>query len=162
MDKFDSLMTSVSSSGSEPVGDGENSSAPDNTARNARAICILRILVVDDLADAANSLARLLRHMGHELATAYDGPAALRKAETFCPQVVFLDIGLPGLDGYEVAKRLRENAITQSACLIALSGYGQESDVAQARLAGFDQHLLKPINMEKVEEVLAAAAARFA
>ena len=120
----------------------------------------LRILVVDDLADAADSLAILLRILGHEVRTAYDGPAALEAAEQFQPHAILLDIGLPRLDGYQVAQRLRQMPGLQSACLIAVSGYGRDSDVEQAFQAGFHLHLLKPVTSERLTTLLAELASR--
>jgi two-component system CheB/CheR fusion protein len=120
----------------------------------------LRILVVDDLADAADSLALLLRVCGHEVRIAYDGPAALVAAEQFHPHVVLLDIGLPALDGYQVAQRLRQMPKLQRACLIAVSGYGQQADVEYAYQAGFDRHLLKPVTRERLTLLLAEIIAR--
>ena len=120
----------------------------------------LRILVVDDLADAADSLALLLRHLGHEVRTAYSGPAAISAAEEFHPQVVLLDIGLPVLDGYQVAVRLRQMPGLQRACLIAISGYGQQADVEHAYKSGFDRHLLKPVTTEHLTLLLAEVLSR--
>jgi CheY-like chemotaxis protein len=105
----------------------------------------LRILVVDDLKDAADALAILLRMHGHALRTIYEGQTALATALEFNPHVILLDIGLPLLSGYQVAKQLRQHTELQSVCLIALSGYGQPEDVQAAKQAGFDFHLLKPI-----------------
>lgn len=122
----------------------------------------LRILVVDDLADAADSLARLLRAVGYEVHTAYDGPTAILAAERASPQLVLLDIGLPRMDGYQVARLLRQMPSMQSACLIALSGYGRDSDIEQAYLAGFDQHLLKPVSQERLVAVLREMMSRLA
>jgi CheY-like chemotaxis protein len=104
----------------------------------------LRILVVDDNVDSAESLSLLLELGGHEVRTAHDGPAALEAARAFQPRVVLLDIGLPGMSGYEVARRLREMSGMERALLLALTGYGQEDDLRLARAAGFDQHLVKP------------------
>lgn len=120
----------------------------------------LRILVVDDLADAADSLALLLRLLGHEVRTAYTGPAALAAAEQFHPHVVLLDIGLPALDGYQVAKRLRQMPSLQRVCLIAISGYGQQADVEHAYQSGFDRHLLKPVTTEHLTLLLAEISSR--
>jgi signal transduction histidine kinase len=105
-----------------------------------------RVLVVDDNADAANSLTVLLRVAGHEVRACYDGPAALEAANTFLPEVVLLDIGLPGMDGYEVARRLRGQVGKEKVLLIALTGYGQEDDLRRSREAGFDHHLVKPVD----------------
>jgi CheY-like chemotaxis protein len=104
-----------------------------------------RILVVDDNVDLARGLARLLEIRGHEVQVAYDGPTGLDKAKQSKPEVVLLDIGLPGMDGYQVAAHLRQEESVKDATLIAISGYGQEEDLRLAREAGFDHHLVKPI-----------------
>jgi len=114
----------------------------------------LRILIVDDLVDAADGLTRLLRRLGHDVRTVYDGRAALTLAEQFHPEVVVLDLALPRLDGYQVALGLRRMKGLQSACLIALSGYGQESDIRRGKEAGFDYHLVKPVAIEQILELL--------
>jgi signal transduction histidine kinase/ActR/RegA family two-component response regulator len=112
-----------------------------------------RILVVDDNIDAAETLAMILAIDGHEIATAYTGPAAVETARRFKPDVAFLDIGLPGMNGYEVARVLRGSCPT----LIALTGWGAENDRQRAKEAGFDFHLTKPVSAEKVKELLARA-----
>ncbi len=114
-----------------------------------------RVLVVDDNADAARSLAMLLELGGHEVRLCYDGDAALTETETFHPDVVFLDIGLPGRDGLEVARDLRMRALTPQPVLVALTGYGQAEDVRRSREAGFDHHLVKPADPEAVKALLA-------
>ena len=114
-----------------------------------------RILVVDDNEDAANSLATLLEVMGYEVRTAYDGPEAIAAADEFNPAVALLDIGLPGMDGYEVAARLRP-MLGNEAVLVALTGYGQEEDRQRAFAAGFDLHLVKPTSVEALHELLSA------
>ncbi|MFP5348823.1 MAG: PAS domain S-box protein [Gammaproteobacteria bacterium] len=114
----------------------------------------LRVLVVDDNVDAAQSLAILLETAGHAVATAYDGQAALAAADKHRPQVVFLDLGLPTLDGCEVAKRLRAMPAGANATLVAITGYGQEADRRRTREAGFDQHLVKPVDFDAVQEIL--------
>jgi len=103
-----------------------------------------RVLVVDDNRDAADTVAMVLRMDGHSVETADDGLQALSSAGAYVPDVVVLDIGLPGIDGYEVARRLRETSHSREAFLIALTGYGQKNDEAQALAAGFDRHLVKP------------------
>jgi CheY-like chemotaxis protein/two-component sensor histidine kinase len=119
-----------------------------------------RILVVDDNRDAADSLARYLsRAMGQRVEVAYDGPEALEAAEAFRPDVILLDIGLPGMDGNEVARRLREQVEFQGALIVALTGWGQESDVERSRAAGFDHHLVKPASPEAILELLTKAGA---
>jgi CheY-like chemotaxis protein len=118
----------------------------------------LRVLVVDDNIDAAQTIGMLLQAKGHEVRTAYNGPAALEAAVDFQPTVVLLDIGLPGLDGLEVAKRLRKQIGSRNAVLIAMTGYGQEADRERSLVAGFDHHLVKPIHFEKVQEILATVS----
>jgi CheY-like chemotaxis protein len=112
------------------------------------------VLVVDDNVDSADSLALLLRLRGHEVAVAYDGPGALQTAGSFHPEAVLLDIGLPGLDGYQVASRLRRGRRTSKALLLALTGYGQEEDQIRSRQAGFDHHLTKPIDPQVIYDLL--------
>jgi len=104
-----------------------------------------RLLVVDDNRDAAESMSMLLEMWGHEVAFAYDGPSAIETAQQWGPEAVFLDIGLPGMDGYEVAERLRELPQAKDAVLIAITGYGQEDDRRRSRRAGIDHHLVKPV-----------------
>jgi PAS domain S-box-containing protein len=118
----------------------------------------LRVLVVDDNVDTVTTLAMLVRESGHEARTAYDGPAVLEAALDYRPDVVLLDIGLPGLDGFEVAKRLRQQPALKDAVLVALTGYGRESDRRRSQEAGFDHHLVKPGDFGKVLEILAAAS----
>jgi PAS domain S-box-containing protein len=115
-----------------------------------------RILVVDDYVDAAESLTILLQMEGHEVETAACGMKAIELAQSFRPQVVLLDIGLPDLDGYEVAKRLRALPETRDAILIALTGYGQTNDRERSESAGFNQHLLKPLNCSELSALLAS------
>jgi PAS domain S-box-containing protein len=115
-----------------------------------------RILVVDDNEDAANSLAMLMKLWGNETQTAYDGPGALASASVFHPEVVLLDIGLPGLDGYQVARRMREVPTLRRVKLVALTGWGQEEDRSRGREAGFDHHLVKPVDLGELEKLLAA------
>jgi CheY-like chemotaxis protein/two-component sensor histidine kinase len=118
--------------------------APVAASRPGMAPVAHRVLVVDDNLDAADTVAMFLRLEGHSVETAADGPQALARAATFEPEVVVLDIGLPGLDGYEVARRLRQAPRGDALLLIALTGYGQRGDQAQAQAAGFDRHLVKP------------------
>ena len=116
----------------------------------------LRVLVVDDSVDTAESLALLLQECGHEVRIVHDGPTALDAALDYRPDVVLLDIGLPKLDGYEVAKRMRQQPALQSVVLIAMTGYGQESDRQHSQEAGFDHHLSKPADFGKLQEILGA------
>ena len=114
----------------------------------------MRILVVDDLVDAATTLARLLRLMSCDVQIAHDGPAALQTAAAFAPEVVFLDLGLPGLDGYEVARSLRAHPATSRSHIIALSGYGHAVAREAALAAGCDEHWLKPASMEQLQSLI--------
>ncbi|HVS78542.1 MAG TPA: response regulator [Steroidobacteraceae bacterium] len=118
--------------------------------RNARR----RLLVVDDNKDAAESMSMLLEMWGHDVAYAYDGPSALQTAEKWQPQAVFLDIGLPGMDGYEVAERLRELPQAKDAVLIAITGYGQDDDRLRSRRAGIDHHLVKPVAPDTLRSLI--------
>lgn len=113
-----------------------------------------RILVVDDNIDGAESLAVLLRMSGHEVITVACGADALTCSTDFRPQIVILDIGLPDMDGYEVAQRLRQSPETRYAKLIAVTGYGQEEDRRSSRQAGFDYHFLKPVDFHAINEIL--------
>jgi two-component system CheB/CheR fusion protein len=113
-----------------------------------------RILVVDDSADGRESMAELLRLAGYRVAEAADGPEALRVATEFRPDVVLLDIGLPGMDGFEVARRLRELPETRMATLIALTGYGQREMQDRSKKVGFDHHLVKPVHLDLLEPLL--------
>ena len=113
-----------------------------------------RVLVVDDNVDSAEVLATLLRMVGHDVKTVYTGPTALTAAEAYAPDVVLLDIGLPGLNGYEVARRLRRDPKLKGVRLVAMTGYGDEADRLLAQEAGFDRHLVKPVDFPKVEELL--------
>jgi two-component system CheB/CheR fusion protein len=115
----------------------------------------LRILVVDDNHDAAESLALLLQIDGHEVWMAHDGPAGLEMARAKRPDAVLLDIGLPGMDGYAVARTLRRSAESGQARLIALTGYGQREDREKSSAAGFDAHLLKPVDIDLLQRLLA-------
>jgi PAS domain S-box-containing protein len=115
-----------------------------------------RILLVDDLADVAEDMAALVREaFGHEARTAHDGPTALRVAAAFRPELVLLDIGLPGMSGYEVARRLRELPGLGDAVLAALTGWGQEDDRRRAQEAGFNHHLVKPVGLKELQRLLA-------
>jgi signal transduction histidine kinase/ActR/RegA family two-component response regulator len=115
-----------------------------------------RILVVDDNEDAARSLADLLELYAHQVEVVHDGASALEAVRVHRPEVVLLDIGLPGIDGYEVARRLRRQTDAASLLLVALSGYGQEEDQRRALEAGFDDHLTKPVEFEALDRLLAA------
>jgi CheY-like chemotaxis protein len=116
------------------------------------------VLVVDDNADAAESLAALLDLLGHTTRVAHDGPEGLFLAEEFQPDLAFLDIGLPGMNGYDLARAIRRMGTMQQVVLIALTGWGAHSDQQQSQEAGFDQHLTKPVSLEALEQALGAAA----
>lgn len=116
-----------------------------------------RILVVDDNPDVSHSFAMLLELMGHKVTTAPDGPTALAMVAASRPEVIFLDIGLPGMDGHEVARRLRQAHGAEAFKLFALSGYGREEDRQRSRQAGFDQHLIKPVELDVIEKLLTAS-----
>jgi two-component system CheB/CheR fusion protein len=115
----------------------------------------LRLLVVDDNVDHADSVAAVLRLFGHDVRVAYSGLTALQAAEKYEPHVIMLDIGLPDMTGYEVAQRLRRDPHLKPVTLIAASGYGQEVDRQRSEAAGFDLHLVKPIDPEVLEDALA-------
>ena len=114
-----------------------------------------RVLMVDDNGDAAESLALLLHAVGAEVRTAHDGPAGLALADEFLPQAVLLDLGMPGMDGIEVARRLRLDARQAGLVIVALTGWGQEEDRRRTRAAGFDHHLTKPVEIEALLDILA-------
>ncbi len=121
----------------------------------APALHSRRVLVIDDNQDSTTSMAMLLKLVGHEVCVAQDGGTGLREAERFLPQVVLLDIGLPDINGYEVARRLRQHPSLQSATLIAMTGYGQPEDRQRSSEAGFHHHLVKPVDWETLERLLA-------
>jgi CheY-like chemotaxis protein len=106
---------------------------------------VRRVLVVDDNIDSADTMAELVRIWGHDVRTAHDGPSALEQARSFRPQVVLLDVGLPGMDGYELARRLRAEGLA-GELLVSITGYGLEEDRRRAEEAGFDHHLTKPVD----------------
>jgi CheY-like chemotaxis protein len=114
-----------------------------------------RILVVDDNHDSALSLAMMLSIMGHETRTAHDGESAVSHAESFLPEVVLLDIGLPLLNGYEVAQRIREQPWGKSMFLIAVTGWGQEEDRQRSSEVGLNVHMVKPVEPAALEKLLA-------
>ena len=135
----------VSESAAKPVVEEEGGSPPR------------RILLADDNVDFANSLAALLAARGHDVRVAHDGAEALRAVEEFTPDFVFLDIGMPKVHGYEVARRLREKPATATCVIVALTGWGQEDDRRRAREAGFDRHLVKPVDPLDIEAILREA-----
>jgi CheY-like chemotaxis protein len=119
-----------------------------------------RVLIVDDNEDAANSLAMILELSGHQTASVYSAVDALQRAAVFRPEVVLLDIGLPGMNGYEVAQKMRELPGLRDIRLVAVTGYGRSDDRLRAREAGFDDHLTKPVEFAVLERTLAGIRAR--
>ena len=115
----------------------------------------LRVLVVDDNVDTAQTLAMLLTKSGHDVRTTHTGPNALEVTLDYRPNVVLLDIGLPGMNGYEVAKRIRHHPVLHNIVLVAMTGYGQETDHQLSKESGFDHHLVKPADFSKVQQILA-------
>jgi DNA-binding response OmpR family regulator len=119
-----------------------------------------RILIVDDNRDAADSLGLLLGLDGHDVRVAYAGRQALETAKEFLPDVAILDLGLPDLSGYDVAQLMRQDPLLQRVALIALTGWGQEEHKQRARDAGFDFHLTKPVDLDRLAAVLSPDANR--
>jgi PAS domain S-box-containing protein len=119
-----------------------------------------RIVIVDDSKNQVLSLERLFKRMGHEVHVAYDAAGAVRVMEEFLPEFALIDIGLPGVNGYELARQLREQAQFQNVTLIAQTGWGRDEDRNQARAAGFDYHLVKPIDHQRLAEILTNPGAR--
>jgi len=115
-----------------------------------------RVLVVDDNRDAADSLAILLRFSGVEVHVAHDGSAALEAMRVFQAEIVILDLGMPGMDGYDVARRIRQNRQHKDVVLIALTGWGQPEDRKRSNEAGFDHHLVKPVEVDALQALLAS------
>jgi CheY-like chemotaxis protein len=125
------------------------SPAPAPPPKKAR-----RVLIADDNRDAAESLAMLLEMDGHEVAVVHDGKQALAHIEASRPEVALLDIGMPEIDGYEVARRVRGDTRIRNMLLIAVTGWGQEADKSRASTAGFDLHFTKPVDPERLVELL--------
>ena len=119
-----------------------------------------KILVVDDNQDSAASLGMLLRLLGAEVHVVFNGPDALEAIGTYAPDVVLLDIGMPGMDGHEVARRLRRSPNGRQVKLIALTGWGQQKDRDRSKLAGFDHHLIKPADIHALETALTSIETR--
>ena len=120
----------------------------------------LRVLVVEDNPDTAQGLALVLQAFGHQVRIIHDGLAALQIALTYQPHVVLLDIGLPGLNGFEVAKQMRRQSVLKDSVLVAVTGYGKEADHQRSQEAGFDYHLVKPADFKTVHQILAAVSDR--
>jgi len=117
----------------------------------------LRLLLAEDNQDTAETMAILLRKLGHEVEAVHDGAAALQAIQTFRPDVLLVDIGLPVLNGYQVAERVRQQPELRHIRLIALTGYGQQEDCDRSRAAGFEHHLVKPVDVAKLQELLPAS-----
>jgi PAS domain S-box-containing protein len=128
---------------------------PEAPLRGAATRC--RVLLVDDNVDSVDSLAMLLRMLGHECETASDGEAALKKAEEFRPDVAILDIGLPKVNGYDLAKQIRQRAWAKDVVLVALTGWGQAQHRLRSQESGFNHHLTKPVEFDVLQQILAAA-----
>jgi signal transduction histidine kinase len=143
-------------------GHGAPVDAPASTDANATPQVRRRILLADDNSDALESLATLLELGGHEVFSAANGALALESAEQNLPEVVLLDIGMPKLDGYEVARRIRAQPWGRSMTLVALTGWGQDSDRRRSGEAGFDSHLVKPLDLDKLTELLGRLPVRAA
>src|SRR5215470_2911210 len=139
-----------------PVVEASQDAQPQSDGSGRLTPPSLRMLIVDDNRDAADSLAMLLRTTGNEIRTAYDGLEALQVASEFRPEVVLLDIGLPKIDGHEVAQRIRREPWGARVCLIAVTGWSDESDRARSRAAGFDHHLVKPLDTAHLAQLLSA------
>jgi CheY-like chemotaxis protein len=132
--------------------------AAEAEEQRPRRVHARNVLIVDNNQDAAECLALLLRHAGHKVRTALDGPAALDLARARPPDVVLLDIGMPGMDGLEVARRLRKDLGLKQALLVALTGYGQHEDRRRSLEAGFNAHLVKPTDVHALNRLLARPA----
>jgi CheY-like chemotaxis protein len=119
-----------------------------------------RILVVDDNYDSADSMSMMLRSLGAEVHVAHSGQGALRELESFRPHIALLDIGMPGMDGYELARRIREQSAFRDLVLIALTGWSQEEDRRRSFAAGFDHHLIKPMDIDTLQELMVSVGRR--
>jgi CheY-like chemotaxis protein len=145
------------------VADSEAITAPEkalpNEASSTKITEAVRVLVVDDNTDLVQMVASALKRKGYEVQSASTGQEALQVVDRWLPHVALLDIGLPGLDGYEVAKRLKSSPETSAIHLIAITGYGRNEDISLAREAGFQAHLVKPFDFDDLERLLAASDA---
>lgn len=132
----------------------DRSNAPDPVPPAAKH----RILVVDDSEDSALSLAMLVRLLGHDARTAHDGREALAVADAYRPSLALIDIGLPDIDGYQVARRMRETPELAATVLVALTGYSGADELRRSEAAGFDRHLIKPLDFGELEKLLRSLA----
>ena len=157
------------SASSTGIGLGANSSAASPHQRTARsthhgtspssreaAVAPLRVLVVDDNRDSARTMAKILEIDGHHVVCAFDGTAVIDQVAAQRSEVILLDIGLPGIDGYQVAQQLRERYSHDKLTLIAMTGYGGEPNNARAQRTGFDHFLVKPVNLQSLKQILAS------
>jgi two-component system CheB/CheR fusion protein len=133
---------------------GASADSREEAPTSAAIDAVRRVLVVDDNVDSLESMALLVRHFGHDVRVAHNGSQAVSTAAETIPEVILLDIGLPGMDGYEVARRIRAIPGLQPCRIIAMTGYGQETDRVRSRLAGFDDHLVKPVEPETLRKIL--------
>ena len=115
---------------------------------------MLRVLIVDDNVDSAEAMALLVRYYGHDVQVAHDGEGALRLAETYRPEAILLDLGLPRVDGYEVTRRLRAEPWAVRTTIVAISGWGQDADLQRSREAGCNHHLVKPAEPQALKTLL--------
>ncbi|HYB99424.1 MAG TPA: PAS domain S-box protein [Candidatus Limnocylindrales bacterium] len=144
-----------------PVADSATSEHDDpRTWRKGEGRTVSRILVVDDNRDAADSMGMMLRFLGADVQVAYDGPSALEVTRIVRPDVVLMDLGMPGMSGYDVVRRMREDPICHSVLFIALTGWGQDEDRRRSREAGFHHHLVKPVDLGALQALLASRESR--
>jgi CheY-like chemotaxis protein len=149
------LVDDLSAAASKNTSAGAPPTMPDDSAPPCR-----RILIVDDTPASAFVLGQLLEKLGQQVTTAHDAQAGLDRARSERPDVVISDIGMPHMDGYEFARALRQCPDARHAFLVALTGYGTDCDKQKARDAGFDHHLVKPVGIDALHELLAALPAR--
>jgi signal transduction histidine kinase/ActR/RegA family two-component response regulator len=135
-----------------PAGSTRSDDVPSNEEPRARGT--MKLLVVDDNPDVASSVAMFLELVGHDVRVAHDGDKAIQLAEEFRPQAMLLDLGMPGMDGYEVCRRIRSMSWAKDMRIIAITGWGQEEDRRQSAAAGFDAHLVKPVNPKTLDQLL--------
>ena len=132
--------------------------APSPAAEVPGAPAARRVLLVDDNVDAVDALAEILQMHGYETLVAHSGHGAVKTALSEHPDIILLDIGLPGMDGYDVARRLREGGARPDTLLVAMTGFGQATDFERSRSAGFHRHLVKPVDVRALLDLLARAA----
>ena len=155
------LAESAAVAESTPPADNDNSAPPQSQVDDGEiAAPSRRVLVVDDNVPSAQSLALVLKLEGYDVQVAHDGPVVLQTVQRFCPEVILMDIGLPGMDGYQVARRLREHKDlgVSEALLVAVTGYAEDEARRRSREAGFDHHLVKPPDFNKLQQILAAVS----